>query len=104
MALDKPSLAECFSHYFDVSAQIPTQVWLFSDDEKQQVAGSLVQLLPDGDGSNENKAQQHEDFEHLAQLTNTIKGGEEIFSLEAEALLYRLYHQEEVSLFEPPKS
>ena len=100
VALDKPSLAECFSHYFDVSAQIPTQVWLFSDDKKQQVAGSLVQLLPDGDGSNENKTQQHEDFEHLAQLTNTIKG-EEIFSLEAEALLYRLYHQEEVSLFDP---
>lgn len=100
VALDKPTLAECFSHYFDVSAQIPTQVWLFSDDEKQQVAGSLVQLLPDGDGSSENKTDQQHDYEHLAQLTNTIKS-EEIFSLEAEALLYRLYHQEKVSLFEP---
>jgi molecular chaperone Hsp33 len=100
VALDKPTLAQCFSHYFEVSAQIPTQVWLFSDDDKQQVAGSLVQLLPDGDGSSENKAQQQEDFEHLAQLTNTIKA-EEIFTLEAEALLYRLYHQEEVRLFEP---
>lgn len=100
VALDQPTLAQCFSHYFEVSAQISTQVWLFSDDDKQQVAGSLIQLLPDGDGSNENKAQQQEDFEHLAQLTNTIKA-EEIFSLSAEALLYRLYHQEEVSLFEP---
>lgn len=100
VALDKPTLAECFSHYFEVSAQIPTQVWLFSDDEKQQVAGSLVQLLPDGDGSIENKTDQQHDFEHLAQLTNTIKS-EEIFSLDAEALLYRLYHQEKVSLFEP---
>ena len=100
VALDQPTLAQCFAHYFEVSAQIPTQVWLFSDDDKQQVAGSLVQLLPDGDGSSENKQQQQEDFEHLAQLTNTIKA-EEIFSLEAEALLYRLYHQEKVSLFEP---
>ncbi|MCI2282655.1 Hsp33 family molecular chaperone HslO [Colwellia sp. MSW7] len=100
VALDKPTLAECFSHYFDVSAQIPTQVWLFSDDNNMRVGGSLVQLLPDGDGSIENKAQQHEDFEHIAQLTNTIKA-EEIFSLEAEALLYRLYHQEQVSLFDP---
>ncbi|PCH95733.1 MAG: Hsp33 family molecular chaperone HslO [Gammaproteobacteria bacterium] len=100
VALDQPTLAQCFAHYFEVSAQIPTQIWLFSDDEKQQVAGSLVQLLPDGDGSSENLALQQSDFEHFAQLTNTIKA-EEIFSLGAEALLYRLYHQEKVSLFEP---
>jgi len=100
VALDQPTLAQCFTHYFDVSAQIPTQVWLFSDDEKQQVAGSLVQLLPDGDGSSENLAKQKADFEHISQLTNTIKA-DEILSLEAEALLYRLYHQEKVSLFEP---
>ncbi len=100
VSLDQPTLAQCFAHYFEVSAQIPTQVWLFSDDDKQQVAGSLVQLLPDGDGSSENKEQQQEDFEHIAQLTNTIKN-DEIFSLEAEALLYRLYHQEKVSVFEP---
>lgn len=100
VALDKPTLAQCFAHYFEVSAQISTQIWLFSDDDKQQVAGSLIQLLPDGDGSPENLAQQQSDFEHLAQLTNTIKA-EEIFSLDAEALLYRLYHQEKVSLYEP---
>lgn len=100
VALDKPTLAQCFAHYFEVSAQIPTQIWLFSDDKKQQVAGSLVQLLPDGDGSTENLTQQKNDFEHLSQLTNTIKA-DEIFSLEAQALLYRLYHQEKVTLFEP---
>lgn len=100
IALDRPSLSECFAHYFEVSAQIPTQVLLFSDDDKQQIAGSLIQLLPDGDGSDENKEQQLKDFEHLSQLTNTIKA-DEIFSLEAETLLYRLYHQEKVSLFEP---
>jgi len=100
VALDKPTLAECFTHYFDISAQIPTQVWLFSDDKKQQVAGSLVQLLPDGDGSDENLAKQQSDFEHIAQLTNTIKT-DEVFTLQADALLYRLYHQEKVSLFEP---
>ena len=36
----------------------------------------------------------------MCQLTNTIKP-EEIFSLATEDLLYRLYHQEEVRLFEP---
>ena len=100
VALDEESLADCLAHYFDVSEQIPTKIWLFCDTEQQLAAGALVQLLPDGDGSTENKEQQQSDFEHLCQLTNTIKS-EEVFSLEAEALLYRLYHQEQVNIFEP---
>jgi molecular chaperone Hsp33 len=100
VALDKESLADCLAHYFEVSEQIPTKIWLFSDTEQQLTAGALVQLLPDGDGSIENKEKQLSDFEHLCQLTNTIKS-EEVFSLEAEALLYRLYHQEQVNIFEP---
>ena len=100
VALDKDNLADCLAHYFEVSEQIPTKVWLFSDTEKKQAGGALVQLLPDGDGSDANKDKQRSDFEHLCQLTNTIKS-EELFSLEAEALLYRLYHQEKVNLFDP---
>ena len=100
VALDKESLADCLAHYFEVSEQIPTKIWLFSDTDQQLSAGALVQLLPDGDGSIENKEQQLSDFEHLCQLTKTIKS-EEVFSLEAEALLYRLYHQEQVNIFEP---
>lgn len=100
VALEEATLAECLAHYFEVSEQIPTKIWLFSDDDKQQVAGSLVQLLPDGDGSEENLVKQETDFEHITQLTNTIKA-DEIFSLKAEALLFRLYHQEKVSLFDP---
>jgi len=96
VALEQDTLAGCLAHYFEVSEQIPTKIWLYSDEETSQVAGSLIQLLPDaGD-----KEQQQADFEHLCQLTNTIKP-EEIFSLAAEDLLYRLYHQEEVRLFEP---
>jgi len=100
VALDGETLADCLAHYFEVSEQIPTKVWLFHDGQQQQVAGALVQLLPDGDGSSSNKEKQENDFQHLCQLTNTIKA-EEIFSLEAEALLYRLYHEEQVKLFEP---
>lgn len=101
VALEEASLAACLEHYFAVSEQIPTKIWLFSDDERQQVGGSLIQFLPaadDGDG--EDKDQQQSEFEHLCQLTNTIKS-EELFTLEAEALLYRLYHQEKVSIFAP---
>jgi len=96
VALEEDTIAGCLSHYFDVSEQIPTKIWLFSDDEKQQVGGALVQLLPDGD----DKEKQLSDFEHLSQLTHTIKA-EEIFDLEAETLLYRLYNQEQVRIFDP---
>lgn len=100
VALEQTTLAGCLAHYFEVSEQIPTKIWLYSDDDKQQIAGSLIQLLPDGDGSSENLTKQESDFEHISQLTNTIKA-DEVFSLEAQALLYRLYHQEKVSLFDP---
>ena len=90
VALEKETLAECLAHYFDVSEQIPTKIWLFSDDEKQQVAGSLIQLLPGSDEADGgDKEKQQSDFDHLCQLTHTIKA-EEIFSLDAQTLLYRL--------------
>ncbi|WP_077283576.1 Hsp33 family molecular chaperone HslO [Cognaticolwellia aestuarii] len=96
VALEEETLAECLAHYFEVSEQIPTKIWLFTDENTSQIAGTLIQLLPDaGD-----KAQQEADFAHLCQLTNTIKS-DEIFSVDSQELLYRLYHQEEVRLFEP---
>ncbi|MDO6447427.1 Hsp33 family molecular chaperone HslO [Colwellia sp. 1_MG-2023] len=96
VALEQSTIADCLSHYFKVSEQIPTMIWLYHNDETQQVAGSLVQLLPDGG----DKEKQHNDFEHLCQLTNTLKA-EEIFTLDAETLLFRLYNQEKVRLFDP---
>ncbi len=96
VALEQETLAECLAHYFEVSEQIPTTVWLFTNSKDQVAGGALVQLLPDGN----DKDKQLNDYEHLCQLTNTIKS-EELFSLEAEALLYRLYHQEQVNIFEP---
>ncbi len=96
VALEEETLAQCLAHYFEVSEQIPTKIWLFTDENTSQAAGTLIQLLPDaGD-----KAQQQADFEHLCQLTNTIKS-DEIFSVDSQELLYRLYHQEELRLFEP---
>ncbi len=55
---------------------------------KAHAAGMLLQVMPDGTGT-------PDDFEHLEQLTDTVKN-EELFSLEANDLLYRLYNQEKV--------
>jgi molecular chaperone Hsp33 len=94
--LEKPSIAECLAQYYETSDQIPTSMWLYTDTENGLAGGAFVQLLPDS----EDKEQQMADYEHLCQLTHTIKP-EEIFTLEATELLHRLYHQHEVRIFDP---
>lgn len=91
VALDKPSVAECIEAYFEQSEQLPTRVWLFANSNK--AAGIFLQVLP-------NNKEENEAFEHLSQLTHTIKE-EELLNLPAEEVLHRLYHQDEVRLFDP---
>ena len=91
VSLDHVNLAACLEEYFNQSEQLPTQIQLFANGK--QAAGMLLQVLPAKSGNND-------DFEHLSALTSTIKA-EELFTLDAEQLLHRLYHQEEVRLFDP---
>lgn len=95
VGLEGDSLASCLEGYFENSEQLKTRIWLRTGEIEGQpkAAGMLLQILPDEQGS-------AEDFEHLEKLTETVKN-EELFSLEAQEVLYRLYHQETVQLFEP---
>jgi molecular chaperone Hsp33 len=96
VSLDQDNLAQCLESYFNSSEQLATRIWLFADTEKNKAAGSLIQILPDS----EDKNQLQQDFSHIESLTETIKA-EEIHALDAQELLYRLYHQESVRIFEP---
>ena len=93
--LEGETLASCLEHYFARSEQLQTRLWLRTDEKegKAFAGGLLLQVLPDTQNENKN-----EDFDHLVQLTTTIKN-EELFNLNAEELLHRLYHQENVTLF-----
>ncbi|WP_375752147.1 Hsp33 family molecular chaperone HslO [Vibrio sp. HN007] len=95
VGLEGDTLSEVLENYFIRSEQLKTRIWirLGEHDGKPHAAGMLLQVVPDGTG-------KPEDFEHLEQLTSTIKN-EELFSLEANDLLYRLYNQETVQLFTP---
>ncbi|OEE10987.1 Hsp33 family molecular chaperone HslO [Aliivibrio fischeri] len=95
VALEGENLAQCFEGYFERSEQLKTRLWLRLGEYegKPHAAGMLLQVMPDGTGS-------ENDFEHLEQLTDTIKN-EELFGLPAEDVLYRLYNQDKVQLFEP---
>ncbi|MEZ9057383.1 Hsp33 family molecular chaperone HslO [Vibrio pelagius] len=95
VALEGDTLADVLEGYFANSEQLKTRLWLRTGEHegKLHAAGMLLQVMPDGTGT-------PDDFEHLEQLTATVKN-EELFTLEANELLYRLYNQEKVQLFTP---
>ncbi|MBL4827926.1 MAG: Hsp33 family molecular chaperone HslO [Spongiibacteraceae bacterium] len=95
VALDGHNLAECLQDYFRQSEQLATRLWLYSDS--QRATGMLLQALPSSEQTDSQNSQK--DWEHICHLTDTLTE-EEILSLEFEKLLYRLYHQEQVRLFE----
>jgi len=96
VSLESDSLASSLESYFAQSEQLATRIWIRTGGTTAEplAAGMLLQELP---ASNEQHA---EEFDHLSKLTDTIKD-EELFTLPAEEILYRLYHEEEVLLFAP---
>ncbi|TNH05710.1 Hsp33 family molecular chaperone HslO [Testudinibacter sp. TR-2022] len=93
--LSKATISECLQDYFERSEQLKTALFIKTGEfeGKPVAAGMLLQIMPDGSGS-------VDDLEHLQMLTHTVKAME-LFALPAEELLYRLYHEETVELFNP---
>ncbi len=95
VGLEGETLADVIEGYFANSEQLKTRLWIRTGEHegKKHAAGMMIQVMPDGTG-------KPEDFEHLEQLTATVKN-EELFTLPANELLYRLYNQDSVRLYEP---
>ncbi|MFH0288741.1 Hsp33 family molecular chaperone HslO [Vibrio owensii] len=95
VGLEGETLADVIEGYFANSEQLKTRLWIRTGEHegKKHAAGMMIQVMPDGTGT-------PEDFEHLEQLTATVKS-EELFTLPANELLYRLYNQDSVRLYEP---
>jgi len=95
VGLEGDTLAACLEDYFMRSEQLPTRLFIRtgSVDGKAAAGGMLLQVLPAQDA-------QIDDFNHLATLTETIKA-EELLTLPANDVLWRLYHEEEVTLYDP---
>lgn len=91
VGLEAETLAGCLEDYFMRSEQLPTRLFIRTSD--QGAAGILLQVLPAQEPS-------MDDFEHLATLTETVKS-EELIDLPATDVLWRLYHQEEATVFDP---
>ncbi len=84
------SLARAIENYFKQSEQIQTHIWLAADAE--QAVGMLLQHLP-------GKALNQDLWKRIEALSTTLTD-EEMLALSTEEILFRLFHDEEVRLFD----
>lgn len=100
--LEGEDISAILENYMLRSEQIDTRIWLCCDGNT--AAGMLLQKLPETMNQT-TQAQElvHEDadtWNRVGHLASTITN-EELLSLPAETLLKRLFHEEDVRLFEP---
>lgn len=96
VGLEGETIAECLEAYFKQSEQLATQLVIRVGvlDQKPFAAGLLLQLLP-----TKTTEETLNTFEHLSVLAMTVKA-EELFSLSTFEVLHRLFHEEDVRLFQ----
>ena len=93
VALEGDSVAEILQNYMTRSEQLETRLWLAANG--RSAAGMLLQKLPEG-----GPAHHDEDaWGRATQLADTLKP-EELLHLPAGELLHRLYHEEDIRLFD----
>ena len=96
VALDGGDLAACLTAYFASSEQLPTRFWLKADG--QRARGLLLQQLPADRIKDADERQAS--WEHVVTLADTLQA-EELMGLDNATVLHRLYHQEDLRLFDP---
>ena len=85
------SLAEALEAYFQRSEQLDTRLWLAANE--QRAAGMLIQALPDPRADSDV-------WERAVSLGATVTV-DELLDLPQRELLRRLFHEEDVRVFEP---
>jgi molecular chaperone Hsp33 len=90
VALQGGNLAAALETYFAQSEQLNTRLWLFANETR--TTGLLLQELP-------TQLSFKDDWERIEMLANTVTE-QELLELDCEDLLYRLFHQEKVRLFD----
>lgn len=106
--LEGENLAQCCEAYFAQSEQIPTLIrtavrW----DARHNVAsGLLVQHLPPGEEGRErlHAVMDHPEWEHVAVMAGSLRSDELLDeALSLEALVWRLFHEEDEVRIEQQK-
>lgn len=93
--IENHSLSRCLETYFRQSEQLATGIWLSADG--QRAAGLLIQALPEGVQSIDER--EHH-WHHLCHLASTLSQQEQL-ELSHTTILRRLFHEESLRLFAP---
>lgn len=94
--LERETLAGCLEDYFQQSEQLATRLWFASNSE--YASGFLIQALPQQLKTNAEENKDH--WETIEALADTITP-EELLGLDHEQILYRLFHEQPVRVFDP---
>lgn len=91
VAVNEPSVAAALEHYMRQSEQVDTRLWLACD--RVHAAGLMIQRMP-GAPSHDADA-----WPRAEALAATIRA-EELLGLDAPTIVRRLFHEEDIRLFD----
>ncbi|MFP4494370.1 MAG: Hsp33 family molecular chaperone HslO [Halochromatium sp.] len=89
--LEGASIGAALEGYFASSEQLPSRFWLAVND--QRAAGMMLQRLP-------GESDDQDDWNRAVILADTVQP-QELLRQTAPELLRRLFHEEDIRLFEP---
>ena len=90
VALKGDSLADAIDDYLERSEQLATRMWLTANAES--AAGLLLQKLPE-------QERDEDDWNRITTLGATLTEAE-LFGVSQQEVIHRLFHEEDVRLFE----
>jgi len=93
--MDADTFSACIEHYFEQSEQLATRIWLTVNE--QSVHGLMLQALPQQIASTDFNQEQ---WQTLVTLAETLQP-EEIAQLNHLEILYRLYHEQQLRVYDP---
>jgi molecular chaperone Hsp33 len=108
-ALEGASLAECAQSYFRQSEQLETAILLAADPETKRAAALMIQKMPaSGEGANQRlnltPEEDDETWRNAVVLMSSMTTDEMLDpELSSWDLLYRLYHEDGVRIYDNKK-
>ena len=99
ITLEGEHIQDAIENYFKHSEQLNTRLWLAAN--KNNCTGFLLQELPETNKDRlSNLEDEHNDWKHAEALGNTLSN-EELLTLTTKEILHRLFHEDDIRLFEP---
>jgi len=95
--IEGDSISAVLENYMMRSEQIDTKIWLSCDGDS--AAGMLIQKLPET-MNQETQIHDEDIWNRVSYLADTVTD-DELINLPTETLITRLFHEEDVRLFEP---